>query len=82
LSLAEPSLDVFMTFTPFRYTSTLGHDEYVQDSRIDVQPTRATLSIGAPPVDDDAVERVTVSVALAAFPAASSAVTVITFVPD
>ena len=35
-----------------------------------------------PPPVDEVVELVTVSVSVAAFPAASSAVTVTTFVPD
>jgi hypothetical protein len=84
LSFVEPSLEVFLTFKPFRYTSTLDHEVYVQESRIELEPSRSTLSVGAPPVDgvDVVVERVTVSVAVAAFPAASSAVIEITFVPD
>src|SRR6185436_7995272 len=72
-----------MTLESFRYTSTLDHDVYVQESRIELEPSRCTLSVGAAPVDGGVVvERVTVSVAVAAFPAASRAVTEITFVPD
>jgi hypothetical protein len=84
LSFNEPSLEVLLTLEPFRYTSTLGHDVFVQESRIELEPSRWTLSVGAPPVDGGGVvvERVTVSVAVAAFPAASSAVTEITFAPD
>ena len=76
---------MFLTFKPFRYTSTLDHEVYVQESRIELEPSRSTLNVGAYRSMASTivvVERVTVSVAVAAFPAASSAVTVITFVPD
>ena len=55
LSFTEPSLEVVMTLEPFRYTSTLDHDVYVQESRIELEPSCATLSVGAPPVDGGGV---------------------------